>query len=230
MRGERALGYGMRVAVIEDQALMREYLAALVRKHLGANEVIAIGSMAELRSREREFAGVGLTIFDIDLGDGSTIDWAVDRSQKSDGGALVALSSIPGSFPFKKLQASGISLVHKNDSEAELVEVLRQALGGSVILSRRIMNLISSAGRDPHSPIKLLGSREQQVLGLLGQRLSNEEIAELLGCAPSTVADHRKRIMRKLDLHRIEEVIDYAIRHGMVHDSMASGARSGIKR
>jgi DNA-binding NarL/FixJ family response regulator len=173
---------------------------------------------------------VGLTIFDIDLGDGSTIDWAVDRSQKSDGGALVALSSIPGSFPFKKLQASGISLVHKNDSEAELVEVLRQALGGSVILSRRIMNLLSSAGRDPHSPIKLLGSREQQVLGLLGQRLSNEEIAELLGCAPSTVADHRKRIMRKLDLHRIEEVIDYAIRHGMVHDSMASGARSGIKR
>ena len=53
MRGERALGYGMRVAVIEDQALVREYLAALVRKHLGANDVIAIGSMAELRSRER---------------------------------------------------------------------------------------------------------------------------------------------------------------------------------
>lgn len=220
----------MRAAVIEDQALVREYLTALVRKHFGADEVIAIGSMVELRRREGELVGVGLTVFDIDLGDGSTIDWAVERSQKSGGGVLVALSSIHGSFPFKKLQTSGISLVHKNDSEAELVEVLRQALGGSVILSRRIMDLISSAGRDPHSPIKLLGSKEQQVLGLLGQRLSNEEIAELLGCAPSTVADHRKRIMRKLDLHRIEEVIDYAIRHGMVHDSMASGARSGIKR
>lgn len=220
----------MRVAVIEDQALVREYLTGLVRKHLAADDVLAIGSMAELRRREDEFAGVGLTIFDIDLGDGSTIDWAVERSQRSDGGVLVALSSIAGSFPFKKLQTSGISLVHKNDSEAELMVVLRQALGGSVVLSRRIMDLISSSGRDPHSPIKLLGAKEQQVLGLLGQRLSNEEIAELLGCAPSTAADHRKRIMRKLDLHRIEEVIDYAIRHGMVHDSVAAGARSGLKR
>lgn len=209
---------------------MREYLTGLVRKHLGFDEVLSIGSMAELRGREAEFADVGLTIFDIDLGDGSTIDWAVERAQKRDCGVMVALSSIAGSFPFKKLQTSGISLVHKNDSEAELVDVLKQAMGGSVILSRRIMDLISSAGRDPHSPIKLLGSKEQQVLGLLGQRLSNEEISELLGCAPSTVADHRKRIMRKLDLHRIEEVIDYAIRHGMVHDSVAAGARSGIKR
>ncbi len=220
----------MRVAVIEDQALVREYLAMLVRKHLGVQDVLAIGSMAELRQREEEFVGVNLIIFDIDLGDGSTIDWAVERAQKSGSGVMVALSSISGAFPFKKLQTSGISLVHKNDCEAEFVDVLRQALGGAVVLSRRVMDLISAAGRDPLSPIKLLGAKEQQVLGLLGQRLSNEEISELLGCAPSTVADHRKRIMRKLDLHRIEEVIDYAIRHGMVHDSVAAGARSGIKR
>lgn len=220
----------MRAAVIEDQALVREYLAALVRKHFAADEVLTIGSMAELRQRSTDLCRIDLTIFDIDLGDGSTIDWAVEQSQKSEGGVLVALSSISGAFPFKKLQTVGISLVHKNDSELELVHVLRQALGGSVVLSRRIMDLIISVGRDPHSPVKLLGAKEQQVLGLLGQRLSNEEIAETLGCAPSTVADHRKRIMRKLDLHRIEEVIDYAIRHGMVHDSVAAGARAGIRR
>jgi len=220
----------MRVAVIEDQALVREYLTALVSKHFGVQSVVSIGSMAELTRREGELVGVNLFIFDIDLGDGSTIDWAIERAQRSDSGTLVALSSISGSFPFKKLQTCGISLVHKNDGEAELVSVLKQALGGSVVLSRRIMDLISSAGRDPLSPIKLLGAKEQQVLGLLGQRLSNEEISEILGCAPATVADHRKRIMRKLDLHRIEEVIDYAIRHGMVHDSVAASARSGIKR
>ncbi len=209
---------------------MREYLVMLVKKHLGVSEVVSIGSMAELVRRDADLIGVNLIIFDIDLGDGSTLDWAITRATRSGGGILVALSSIPGAFPFKKLQTSGISLVHKNDSEAELVEVLRQAMGGAVVLSRRIMELISAVGRDPHSPIKLLGAKEQQVLGLLGQRLGNEEISEILGCAPSTVADHRKRIMRKLDLHRIEEVIDYAIRHGMVYDSVAASARAGVKR
>lgn len=220
----------MRAVIIEDQALVRDYLAGLVRRHLEATEVVAIGSMDELKRRAAEIAGARLVLFDIDLGDGSTLDWALGRAQGSNPGALVALSSIGASFPFKKLQSAGISLVHKNDGEAELIEILRQALGGAVVLSRRIMDLISAAGRDPHSPLKLLGAKEQQVLALLGQRLGNDEIAELLGCAPSTVADHRKRIMRKLDLHRIEDVIEYAIRHGLVYDSVAAATRPGFKR
>ena len=52
---------------------------------------------------------------------------------------------------------------------------------------------------------------------MLGQRLRNEEIAGLLGCSEATVADHRKRIMQKLELHHIEEVIDFATRYGVVY-------------
>lgn len=220
----------MRVAVIEDQALVREYLTLVMRKCLGADEVVAIGSMAELRQRESELAGTALCVFDIDLGDGTTLDWAVERAQQPDPGAMVALSSISGAFPFKRLQAAGISMAHKNDSEAELTNLLRQALGGAVVTSRRVMELIAASFRDPQSPLKLLGAKEQQVLALLGQRLSNEEIAAVLGCSPNTAADHRKRIMRKLNLHRVEEVIEYAIRHGLVYDSVAASTRAAIKR
>lgn len=220
----------MRVAVIEDQALVREYLTLVMRRYLGADEVVAIGSMAELRQRESELAGVALCVFDIDLGDGTTLDWAVERAQQTDPGAMVALSSISGAFPFKRLQAVGISMAHKNDSEAELTDLLRQALGGAVVTSRRVMELIAASFRDPQSPLKLLGAKEQQVLALLGQRLSNEEIAAVLGCSPNTAADHRKRIMRKLNLHRVEEVIEYAIRHGLVYDSVAASTRAAIKR
>ena len=51
---------------------------------------------------------------------------------------------------------------------------------------------------------------------LLGQRLANEEIAALLGCTATNVADHRKRIMRKLDLHSVADLTRYAIREGLV--------------
>ena len=219
----------MRTAVIEDQTLMRDYLSALLRKHCAATAVVGIGSMKELREREQKLADARLIVFDIDLGDGTTLDWAMERAGRDKDCTLVAVSSINASLPFKKLQNAGISLAHKNDSEKALTDMIRRALAGGVTFSRRVMELISSGARDPHSPLKLLGPKEQQVLGLLGQRLTNEEIAELLGSAPPTIADHSKRIMRKLDLHTIEEIIGYAIRHGLVFDSKAAAAKSQLK-
>ncbi len=216
----------MFAAVIEDQALVRDYLAGLLGREFGVSNVVKIGSMAELKSREAELVGMNLTLLDIDLGDGTTIDWAVKRSAAAAAGTLVALSSITGAFPFQRLQMAGIRLVHKNDGEAELLNVIRQALAGAVMLSRGAVAVIQQAGRDPNSPTKLLTARELQVLAFLGQRLGSAEIAELLGCAVATAVDHRKRIMNKLDLHSIEEVIDYAIRHGIIHDSAAAASQA----
>ncbi len=216
----------MQAAVIEDQTLMRDYLVALLRKHCGATAVVAIGSMQELNKRGDELKDAALILLDIDLGDGTTLDWALNRGTQPNPGVLVAVSSISSQFPFKKLQAGGISIAHKNDSEKELVDVIQRALAGAVVISRRAMAVINAGARDPNSPLKLLGPREQQVLGLLGQRLSNDDIAAVIGCAPITVADHRKRIMRKLELHNIEQLIECAIQHGLVFDSTAAAAKN----
>jgi DNA-binding NarL/FixJ family response regulator len=130
---------------------------------------------------------------------------------------MVALSSVTGVVPFKQMQAAGISLVHKNDNQADLTAALRLAVNGSIIVSRHIQELLSAGTRDPHAPHKLLGPKELQVLALLGQRLRNDEISELLGCSQATVADHRKHMMAKLGCHHIEDLIDYSIQHGVVH-------------
>ncbi len=226
MRDGAAYGSDMRAAVIEDQTLVREFLTALLRRHCGVEEIVGIGSMQELRERERELDGTALIVLDIDLGDGTTLDWALQRAAAGAAGAMVAVSSISGQFPFKKLQAGGISIAHKNDSEKELVDVIQRTLAGAVVISRRAMEVIKAGARDPNSPLKLLGPRELQVLALLGQRLSNDEAAAVMGCAPATVADHRKRIMRKLELHNIEQLIECAIRHGLVFDSTAAEAKN----
>jgi len=207
----------MFAAVLEDQTLMRDYLGRLLERELGATRVVGIGSMAELRRREGELQGARLILFDLDLGDGSTVAWALQRAELEPECRMVALSSVMGAFPFKQLQGAGISLVHKNDTQDELVSALRLVLGGSGVVSRQVQALLSASLRDPLAPTKLLGPKEQKVLALLGQRLRNEEIAEVLGCSVATVADHRKHIMAKLDCHHIEELIDYAIRHGVVH-------------
>lgn len=216
----------MKAAVVEDQALVRDYLASLLRKKLGASTVVVIGSLAQLDAREAELAQVALILFDVDLGDGTTLDWAVRRCASGATGAMVALSSISGAFPYKQLQAAGISLVHKNDGEGELLNVIRQTLSGAVVVSRGVQAIMQAAGRDSQAPFKVLSPRELQVLALLGQRMGNDDIAALLGCSQSTATDHRKRIMRKLGLHAIEEVIDYAIRHGVTYESTAAAFHS----
>ena len=207
----------MRAAVLEDQTLMRDYLVRLLVQELGVSEVLAIASMAELRRRGGELRGRGLILFDVDLGDGSTVEWALHRVEVEPRCRMVALSSVSGEVPFKQLQAAGISLLHKNDSQTELTAALQMVAGGSIVVSRRMQEVLSAGLRDPHSPLKLLGPKELRVLALLGQRMRNEEIAELLACSVATIADHRKHIMRKLGFHHIEEVIDCAIRHGVVH-------------
>lgn len=209
----------MLAAVLEDQTLLRDYLGHLLERELGASRIVAIGSMAELRRREGELRGAQLVLFDLDLGDGSTVEWAINWAAREPRCRLVALSSVMGPFPFNQLQVAGISLVHKNDPQGELVQALRLVLGGSIVVSRQVQELLSACRRDPSSPTKLLGPKELRVLALLGQRLRNEEIAELLGCSVFTVADHRKHIMAKLGCHCIEDLIDYAIRYGLVHSA-----------
>lgn len=214
----------MRAAVIEDQTLVREYLAGLVRREFGGTDVLLIGSFAELRAREPELATADLLLIDVDLGDGSTVDWAIARRQSAAPGAMVALSSLLGIFPYRLLHDAGLTLVHKNDGEAALVQAIRATLTGATVATPAVMAILRAAGRDPHSPLKLLSPTEVKVLALLGQRLNNQEVAEELGCALATAADHRKRIMGKLGLHSIEEIIEYALRHGLVHDSRAAAA------
>jgi two-component system response regulator NreC len=54
------------------------------------------------------------------------------------------------------------------------------------------------------------------VLGHLAEGATNEEIAEILGISPKTVARHRENLMSKLNLHSRTELVKYAIRKGII--------------
>jgi len=61
-----------------------------------------------------------------------------------------------------------------------------------------------------------LSPREQEVLELLAEGRSNEEIGDELVISKHTVARHRENIMRKLNLHNRSELVKYAIRKGII--------------
>jgi len=66
------------------------------------------------------------------------------------------------------------------------------------------------------NPIDLLTSREREVLQMLAEGKTNKEIAGVLNLSVYTVDAHRGRIMEKLNVHSINELVRFAVRNGLI--------------
>ena len=80
--------------------------------------------------------------------------------------------------------------------------------------SETFQKVKSARHRDPNSFDKLLTDRERAVLLLLGEPLSDQEVAQRLDISQETVEKHRFNILRKLDLATTTELVRYAREHG----------------
>jgi DNA-binding NarL/FixJ family response regulator len=63
----------------------------------------------------------------------------------------------------------------------------------------------------------VLGNREREVVRLLAEGKSNKEIAPILNITARTVETYRSRIMGKLNIHSLAQLIRYAVQNGLVH-------------
>jgi len=61
-----------------------------------------------------------------------------------------------------------------------------------------------------------LSGREREVVKLVGEGYSNQDIADLLGLSVKTVQSHRAAVMLKLDLRDVTHLVRYAVRKGLV--------------
>ena len=70
-------------------------------------------------------------------------------------------------------------------------------------------------GKDAVS-LDILSRREREVLELVGEGLNNHDIGKRLELSPKTIARHRERIMKKLNMHSRTELVKFAIRTGLI--------------
>jgi len=74
---------------------------------------------------------------------------------------------------------------------------------------------INGKGKDAVT-LDILSKRERQVLELVGEGLNNHDIGKQLELSPKTIARHRERIMKKLNIHSRTELVKFAIRTGLI--------------
>jgi two-component system response regulator NreC len=114
-----------------------------------------------------------------------------------------------------RLGAAGYVL--KRAADTELIEAIRAVAAGDAYLTPSAVRLLLTTQQVDGVKVEHeLSPREREVLRYTARGFSNLEIAERLLVSPKTIDTYRSRIMAKLELHRRSELVDYALRHGML--------------
>ncbi len=112
-------------------------------------------------------------------------------------------------------QASGYLL--KDSAASELTTAIREALQGRWYVSPLIAKEMMGAVLHPEPPdTRPLSTREREVLQLLAEGKSMKEVAAVLDISPRTVEFHKYRVMELLGVKTNAELVQYAIRHGLI--------------
>jgi DNA-binding NarL/FixJ family response regulator len=115
------------------------------------------------------------------------------------------------------LRAGARGYLLKDSLAADLVSAVRAVASGEGYLSPQVSDaVLDDYRRHVTNPIDLLTSREREVLQMLAEGKTNKEIAAVLNLSPYTVEAHRGRVMEKLNVHTLADLVRFAVRNGLV--------------
>jgi DNA-binding NarL/FixJ family response regulator len=115
------------------------------------------------------------------------------------------------------LRAGARGFLLKDAIDSDLLAAVRAVASGEGYLSPAVSEaVLSDYRKHVTDPLDLLSSREREVLQMIAEGKTNKDIAVTLGLSVYTVDAHRGRIMEKLNLHSVGELVRFAVRKGLV--------------
>ncbi len=124
-------------------------------------------------------------------------------------------------YALEVIKAGAMGYVLKDSSPADLLKAIETVYRGESFFSPSIAQMLvnelrDSMRRSTRRKNAALTGREEEVLALIAEGLSNPAIAQRLNLSVRTAEKHRQNIMRKLGLTNVAELTKYALRHGII--------------
>jgi DNA-binding NarL/FixJ family response regulator len=203
----------LRLVLIEDHQALREGLEMLLGRE-GCEVVGTAGTAAEGQRLVEQLAP-DVSLVDIRLGDDDGID-LTRRLLSGDPERRIVLytGSSDEELLFDGLDSGARGYALKDGSPRELVEALGLVAGGGSYVDPRLRPALLSRRSTERLPS--LSNREREILDLLAQGLTGEQVAELLVLSSETVKTHIRNAMNKLEAHTRVHAIAIALREGFI--------------
>lgn len=207
----------LRILIAEDQQLIRQGLAALLKPE----DVLIVGE-AEDGAGALDMALAlrpDVVLMDVSMPGIDGVE-ATRRLKKVAPAIKVLILTVANCERrvAEALAAGADGYALKKLGHGELMTAIAAVVAGKRYLGPGLdARLVEEhlQGGDGRAGISLT-ARELEVLGLIAKGLKNREIADALKIAVKTVETHRTKIMQKLDLHNSAELATYAIRRGLI--------------
>ena len=210
-----------RIVLADDHALLRQGIRAIIEQSENMLVVGEAGDGLELLDLLKKET-VQLVIADITMPKLRGIE-AASEIKKSHPDVKVLILSMHKrkEYIYHAFSAGAKGYLLKDDTDTELLSAINTIRAGGVYVSSLLANgltseLIKVWTGDAKLPEETLSLRERQVLKLVAEGRTSEEIGDLLFISPRTVQNHRANIMKKLNLKGTSDLVKHAIRHGYI--------------
>jgi DNA-binding NarL/FixJ family response regulator len=207
-----------RVLLADDHCVVAEGLRGLLQPHFDVAGIVSDGR--ELL-RAAKALDPDVVVLDISMPSLNGIEAARQlRAAKSRAKVVILTMHREVAYAARALEAGASGFVLKHSAASELVTAIQEALkGGTYITPQVAGDLLSSFRHGPPATAESLGEltpRQREVLQLVAEGRSAKEIASVLRISRRTAEFHKARLMETLGVQSTAELIQYALRTGVV--------------
>ena len=209
----------VRVLIVEDHEVLSSSLAMVLDAETDLRTVGRAATLAEARRAVVETAP-DVVLLDHQLPDGNGVASIEElRALRANLTFVVLTASTSDSVLVAAVQAGASGFVSKTRGVSEVTTAVRAAAAGEAVISpEMLMRLLPRFRGAATEPALKLTDREQEVLTLLADGLSNAAIGERLVVSVHTVRNHVANLAAKLGAHSRLEVLSIAMRKGLLPD------------
>jgi two-component system, NarL family, response regulator NreC len=207
----------IRILLADDHAVVRQGFKMILSAQADMEIVGEAGNGREAVQLATELQP-DVVVMDVAMPELNGIEATRRLATASPRTRVVALSMHKDSVYVREILRAGARGYLLKDSPApDLVSAVRAVASGEGFLSPAVSNaVLDDYRKHVTDPIDLLSSREREVLQMLAEGKTNKEIAVILNLSVYTVDAHRGRIMEKLNLHSINDLVRFAVRSGLI--------------
>jgi RNA polymerase sigma factor (sigma-70 family) len=212
----------IRVLVADDHAIVREGLGIMLGNQPDM-EVVGLATNGREAIRMVDQYQPDIAVIDISMPELNGIE-AIQQMLPSHPRMKVIVLSIHETKPYvyRALKAGAKGYLIKETAGLEVVDAVREVYRGERYLSQRIADLLtdisfrSLENSGETSQLEQLSPREREILQLVAEGKTSQEIAQRLSISSKTVDTYRSRLMHKIGVEDVAGLVKFAIQHGVI--------------